>query len=47
MLAAMQKVDNEMMDDLKELYESLDKNGSNSIQKEDLMLMAQMRSDAW
>ena len=48
MLASMQKVDKEMMEELKELFESLDETKSNSIQKEDLaILMAQENRDLW
>lgn len=48
MLASMQKVDKEMMEELKELFESLDETKSNSIQKEDLaILMAQESRDLW
>lgn len=41
MLGSMKKVDGEMMDGLKELFQRLDVNRSNSIQKEDLILIAQ------
>ena len=47
MLSSMQKVEPEMMMDLKDLFESLDFNGSGTIQKEDLMLMAQRKRDPW
>ena len=43
MLSKMQKVDMELMNELKDLFESLDETRSNSIQKEDLMLIAQIR----
>ncbi len=43
MLVSMQKVDKELMDDLRALFDSLDETQSNSIQKEDLILMAQKR----
>ena len=47
MLGAMQKVEPEMMMDLKGLFERLDLNGSGTIQKEDLVLMAQKKRDPW
>ena len=47
MLSSMQKVEPEMMMDLKDIFESLDVNGSGTIQKEDLMLMAQRKRDPW
>ena len=37
----MGKVDIEMMNDLKDLFESLDETLSNTIQKADLLLLAQ------
>ena len=43
MLSKMQKVDMELMNELKDLFESLDETRSNSIQKEDLLIMAQIR----
>ena len=43
MLSKMQKVDMELMNELKDLFEGLDETRSNSIQKEDLMLIAQIR----
>ena len=43
MLSKMGKVDIEMMNDLKDLFESLDETLSNTIQKEDLLLLAQIR----
>jgi len=42
MLSKMQKVDMELMNELKDLFESLDETQSNSIQKEDLLIMAQV-----
>lgn len=39
----MQKVDMELMNELKDLFDSLDETRSNSIQKEDLLIMAQIR----
>ena len=47
MLGSMQKVEPEMMMDLRELFEKLDVNGSGTIQKEDLVLMAQKKRDPW
>mmetsp|Transcript_22273 Transcript_22273/g.28559 ORF Transcript_22273/g.28559 Transcript_22273/m.28559 type:complete len:103 (-) Transcript_22273:374-682(-) len=47
MLSSMEKVDKELMDDLKDLFESLDETRSNSIQKEDLILIAQNKKDPW
>ena len=48
MLGSMQKVDTEMMYDLKALFESLDETKSNSIQKEDLaILMTKENRDRW
>jgi len=47
MLGSMQKVEPEMMMDLKDLFERLDVNGSGTIQKEDLVLMAQKKRDPW
>ena len=41
MLSKMGKVDIEMMNDLKDLFESLDETLSNTIQKADLLLLAQ------
>ena len=43
MLSKMQMVDVELMNELKDLFESLDETRSNSIQKEDLLLIAQIR----
>ena len=43
MLSKMQMVDVELMNELKDLFESLDETCSNSIQKEDLLLIAQIR----
>lgn len=43
MLSKMGKVDIDMMNDLKDLFESLDETLSNTIQKEDLLLLAQIR----
>ena len=40
MLTSMGKVDRELMTELRQLFEKLDKTGSNSIQKEDLLLLA-------
>lgn len=45
MLGSMQKVDAKMMNELKDLFESFDLNGSNSIQKEDIFLLAKKRID--
>ena len=47
MLGSMQKVDPEMMMDLKDLFEKLDVDGSGTLQKEDLVLMAQKKRDPW
>ena len=47
MLASMQKVEPEMMMDLKDLFERLDVNGSGTVQKEDLVLAAKKRRDPW
>jgi len=48
MLSAMGKVEREMMYELRDLFKSLDETGSNSIQKEDLMLIAKKRKrDPW
>lgn len=41
MLSAMQKVDAHTMDDLKAIFESMDETKSNTIQVEDLILIAQ------
>lgn len=43
MLVSMQKVDKELMDELEDLFKRMDKTRSNSIQKEDLILLAQQR----
>jgi potassium channel subfamily K len=40
MLVAMQKVDKESIDDLKNLFQSLDADNSGSLQKEDLLILA-------
>ena len=47
MLGSMQKVEPVMMMDLRDLFEKLDVNGSGTIQKEDLVLMAQKKRDPW
>lgn len=47
MLSSMQKVEPEMMMDLKDLFERLDVNGSGTVQKEDLVLAAKKRRDPW
>lgn len=47
MLVSMKQVDKEMMENLKALFESLDETKSNSIQKEDLILMAQKNPGPW
>ena len=47
MLVSMKQVDRDMMDNLKALFESLDKTNSNSIQTEDLILLAQQNTGPW
>lgn len=43
MLVAMQKVDQESIDELKALFRSLDADNSGALQKEDLMILAERR----
>ena len=47
MLGSMQKVDKEMMDDLKALFDKLDASGDGYLQKEDLVLIARKKRDPW
>lgn len=41
MLVALQKCDQEIMDDLKSIFNSLDKDGNGLLDKEDLVELAQ------
>ena len=45
MLVAMQKVSAEEIEELKELFRTLDADGGGTLQKEDLMILAQRKSD--